>query len=75
MTAVPILNGDGLLWGGLSVQVDRDYMPAPREDVELRLPEGHERVFLSPDEARELAAALNHHADEVDDINKENDVA
>lgn len=60
------------------VEVDRDFLPVPVEDVALRLPEELVEgitLTLSADEADELADALKHHAAEVRQINKENGLA
>jgi hypothetical protein len=61
---------------GALFTVDRDYMGSIGEDVQFlaRAEEPNAPAIaesLTPDEARALAAALTHHADEVDQINKE----
>jgi hypothetical protein len=62
---------------GALFTVDRDYMGSIGEDVQFlaRAEESNAPAdvaeSLTPDEARALAAALIHHADEVDQINKE----
>jgi hypothetical protein len=61
---------------GALFTVDRDYMGSIGEDVQFlaRAEEPSAPAIaesLTPDEARALAAALIHHADEVDQINKE----
>jgi hypothetical protein len=58
---------------GSKFRVDRDYAGAIGEDVAVHFDDGAAAAsdLLTPDEARALAAALIHHADEVDQINKE----
>lgn len=57
------------------VEVDRDYLPLPAEDVTLRLPEVFEEgvsivLTMDADQADALADALKFHAAEVRDINR-----
>lgn len=58
---------------GAAFQVDRDYMGAIGEDVELKVRDSGlylDPITLSPDEADSLADALKHHAAEVREINR-----
>jgi len=58
---------------GATFQVDRDYMGAVGEDVELRVSDSGvylDPVTLTPDEADALADALKHHAAEVREVNE-----
>lgn len=58
----------------VQLEVDRDYMGVIGEDVQFRIWDDFDvDLSLSPEKARELARLLIHHADEVDEINKEAD--
>ncbi|WP_036959106.1 hypothetical protein [Promicromonospora kroppenstedtii] len=59
---------------GEAVQVERDFLPWPGEDVRVAffVPDADDLdLFLSPDEADNFAALLTEKAAEVRQINKE----
>lgn len=60
--------------GGGAITVDRDYLPAPVEDVAVTIPDslvdGGLTLTFDPDQADAFADALKHHAAEVREINR-----